>query len=310
MSALATHAQEYLRLRNAFGHDLVEAARLLPRFVAYLEARGATTVTIEAAIAWAQQPDTPNPDSKIRARRMTIARGFARHMAGIDPQTQVPPLGLIPYRKRWRPPYIYTNREIQDLMSGTAQLIASPQRAVTYATLIGLLATTGMRVGEALRLQAHDADLVDGVITIRASKFGKSRQLPLSATTIEALAAYASQRDRIHPRPRSTTFFVSTVGTAIIYTDFGIAFRKLVRATGIGSQSAVHPRIHDLRHSFAVHTLVDWYRDGHDVNAMLPRLSTYLGHRDPICTYWYLSAAPELLALVADRLQAAQERRP
>jgi len=207
MSPLATHAQEYLRLRNAFGHDLAEAARLLPRFVAYLEAIGATTVTLEAAIAWAQQPDTTHPDSKIRARRMTIARGFARHMAGIDPQTQVPPLGLIPYRKRWRPPYIYTHREIRALMSGTVQVIASAQRAVTYATLIGLLAATGMRVGEALRLQAHDTDLVDGVITIRASKFGKSRQLPLSTTTNESRPTPATATESIlaHGRRRSSS---------------------------------------------------------------------------------------------------------
>lgn len=309
MSSLASRAQDYLRLRNAFGHDLAEAARLLPRFVAYLEAIGATTVTIEAAVAWAQQPDT-NLDSKIRARRMTIARGFARHMAGIDPQTQVPPSGLIPYRKRWRPPYIYTDAEVQALISGTAQVIPNPQRAATYATLVGLLAATGMRVGEALRLHGNDVDFDDNVITIRASKFGKSRQLPLSATTVEALAAYVLQRNRSHPRPPSTTFFVSTVGTAVIYADFGFTFRKLVCATGVGRQSPIRPRIHDLRHSFAVHTLVDWYRDGGDVNALLPRLSTYLGHRDPICTYWYLSAAPELLALAADRLQTAQEARP
>ena len=163
MSALAAHAQEYLLLRNTFGHELAEAARLLPRFVAYLESIGATTVTIETAIAWAQQPDT-GADSKIRARRMTIARGFARHMAGIDPQTQVPPSGLIPYRKRWRPPYIYHHPEIQTLMDATAQVISNPQRAVTYATLIGLLAATGMRVGEALRLQDDDGVRVTGTI--------------------------------------------------------------------------------------------------------------------------------------------------
>jgi integrase len=309
MSALAERAQEYLRLRRALGHDLAEAARLLPRFVAYLDGIGATTITFEAALAWAQHPDV-DAGSKVRARRMTVARGFARHMAGIDPGTQVPPPGLMPYRQRWRPPFIYTDADIRALMAATGPAIPTPLRAVTYQTLIGLLAATGLRVGEALRLQRSDVDWDEGVITIRVSKFGKSRELPLSSSTVDALATYAKQRNRSQPQPRAQTFFVSTVGTAVIYADFGAAFRGLVQAGGVGEGSPVRPRIHDLRHSFAVHTLIDWYRAGEDVNALLPRLSTYLGHRDPRCTYWYLSAAPELLALAAGRLEAAQEARP
>jgi integrase len=308
MTALAERAQEYLRLRRALGHDLAEAARLLPRFVAYLEGVGATTITVDAALAWAQQPDV-DAGSKVRARRMTVARGFARHMAGIDPGTQVPPPGLMPYRKRWRPPFIYTDADIQAVMAQTARVIPTPLRAATYRTVIGLLAAAGIRVGEALRLQCSDVDWDEGVITIRASKFGKCRELPLSSSTMEALAAYVRQRNQSIPRPRAQTFFVSTAGTAVIYADFGATFRELIRTSGIGKGSPVRPRIHDLRHSFAVHTLVAWYQAGEDVNALLPRLSTYLGHRDPICTYWYLSAAPELLALAARRLEATQEAR-
>jgi integrase len=308
MSGLAERAQEYLRLRQALGHELAEAVRLLPRFVAYLDGVGATTITIDAALAWAQQPDV-GVGSKVRARRMTVARGFARHMAGIDPGTQVPPPGLVPYRRRWRPPFIYAEADIQALMAQSAQTIRTPLRAATYQALIGLLAATGMRIGEALRLQDSDVDRDGRVITIRESKFGKSRELPLSSSTVDALAAYARQRNRSQPRPRARTFFVSTVGTAVIYSDFGATFRDLVRSSGIGQGFPARPRIHDLRHSFAVHTLIDWYRAGEDVNALLPRLSTYLGHRDPICTYWYLSAAPELLALAAGRLDAAREAR-
>lgn len=306
MSGLAERAQEYLQLRQALGHELAEAARLLPRFVAYLDGIGATTITIDAALAWAQQPDV-GAGSKVRARRMTVARGFARHMAGIDPGTQVPPPGLVPYRKRWRPPFIYTEADIQALMARSAQVIRTPSRAATYQTIIGLLAATGMRVGEALRLERSDVDWDERLITIRASKFGKSRELPVSSSTVEALAAYAEQRDRSQPRPRVRTLFVSTAGTAVIYSDFGATFRDVVRASGVGEGSPARPRIHDLRHTFAVRTLIDWYRAGEDVNALLPRLSTYLGHREPRCTYWYLSAAPELLALAAGRLQAAQE---
>jgi integrase len=308
MSALAERAHEYLRLRRALGHELAEAARLLPRFVTYLDSIGATSVTVEAALAWALQPDT-GPASKVRARRMTVARGFARHMAGIDPDTQVPPLGLVPYRQRWRPPFIYADADVEALMAQTARTIPTAWRAATYQMLIGLLAATGLRVGEALRLQRSDVDWDEGVITIRASKFGKSRQLPVSATTVDALATYDRQRNRYQPQPQAQTFVVSTVGTAVIYADFGATFRELIRATGVGAGSPIRPRIHDLRHTFAVRTLVSWYRAGEDVNALLPRLSAYLGHREPACTYWYLSAAPELLALAAGRLEAAQEAR-
>jgi integrase len=178
MSALAERAEEYLRLRHALGHDLAEAARLLPRFVAYLDGIDATTITVDAALAWAQQPNA-GPGSNLPARRMTVARGFARHMAGIDPRTQVPPLGLVTYRKRWRAPFIYSAADVRALMAEAARSIPTPLRAATYQTLIGLLAATGMRVGEALRLERSDIDWVEAAITVHASKFGKSRQLPL-----------------------------------------------------------------------------------------------------------------------------------
>ena len=308
MSQWGDRAEEYLQLRQALGHELAEAARLLPRFVAHLDAAGATTITIEAALTWALQPDV-GADSKVRARRMTVARAFARHMAGLDPDTQIPPPGLVPYRHRWRPPFIYTGCDIQALMSQTTATIPTPARAATYQTVIGLLAATGMRIGEALRLDRGDVDWDEQVITIRASKFTKSRELPLTPSTTQALAAYARERDRSLPRPRERTFFVSTIGTAVIYSDFGATFRALVRDSGVGRDASARPRIHDLRHTFAVRTMIDWYRAGENVNTLLPRLSTYLGHRDPGCTYWYLSAAPELLALAAGRLESAQEPR-
>ena len=195
MSALAGRAQEYLRIRRMLGHELAEAARLLPRFVAYLDDIGAEVITVQAALAWAQQPQA-RPGSKVQARRMTVARGFARHMAGIDPRTQVPPPGLLPCRQRWRPPFIYSDADIQALMSEVPRIIGSPLRAATYQTLIGLLAATGMRVGEALRLECGQIDWAEGVLTVHATKFGKSREVPLSASTVRALAAYARVRDQ------------------------------------------------------------------------------------------------------------------
>jgi integrase/recombinase XerD len=309
VSAWAGRAEEYLRIRRMLGHELAEAARLLPRFVTYLNDIGAEVITVEAALAWAQQPQA-RPGGKVQAVRMTVARGFARHMAGIDPRTQVPPLGLLPYRKRWRPPFIYSDADIEALMAQVPCVVRSPLRVATYQTLIGLLAATGMRVGEALRLERGQIDWAEGVLTVHASKFGKSREVPLAPGTVQALAAYARARDQHFPRPGTPAFLVSTAGTPVAYPHFGAAFRRIVAASGVGAGSPVRPRVHDVRHSFAVHTLAGWYRAGEDVSALLPRLSTYLGHRDPVSTYWYLSAAPELLELAAARLQAAQEARP
>lgn len=309
MSALADHADEYLRLRRALGHKLEDAHRFLPRFVAYLDAVGAQTVTIDTALAWARVPDA-DPASSVWMRRMTVARGFARHMAGVDPTTEVPPLGLVTFRQRRPSPFIYSDADVAALMAQARTSIPTPLRASTMETLIGLLAATGMRVGEAIRLERPDLVWAEAVLVVRDSKFGKSRMVPLHETTIAALTAYAEQRDRFRPHPSSPTFFVSTVGTAIFYTDVCRTFRKLVHATGVGAGAPRRPTIHGLRHSFAVQTLLGWYRDGHDVQARLPRLATFLGHRDPISTYWYLSAVPELLALAAVRLEASEGRQP
>lgn len=304
MSALSEAADDYLRLRRSLGHELAEAHRLLPRFVAYLESIDAPTVTIDAALAWAQQPDV-DPSTNVWSQRMTVARGFARHMAGIDANTEIPPDGLIPSRQRWRPPFIYTPAEVGALMA-QAQAMRLPLAAATHETIIGLLAATGMRVGEALRLDRSDIDWADGVLAVRQSKFGKSRNVPVLACTLDALQRYARIRDHRCPTPTTTSFFVSVRGTRIIYPVVQQLFRRMCEAAKVGSESATRPRIHDLRHTFAVNTLLEWYRAGVDVEARLPTLSTYLGHRDPRSTYWYLSAAPELLALAAGRLELSR----
>jgi integrase len=171
MSALSGQAGDYLRLRRALGHNLDQAHRLLPDFVAYLDAIGAETVTVEAALVWAQRPDA-DPATSVRARRMTVARGFARHMTGVDPNTEIPPLGLVRFRQRRRPPFIYPAADITALMSAARRTIPTPLRAATVETIIGLLAATGMRVGEATGFQRGDLDTAEGVITLRHSKFG------------------------------------------------------------------------------------------------------------------------------------------
>lgn len=304
MSALADAARDYLRLRNSLGHDLAEYHRELPRFVAFLEAESLPTVTVAAALAWAQGPDV-DPATSIPPRRMTIARSFARYLAGIDARTEVPPLGLIAGRRRWRPPFIYSPGDIEALMAQARQL--RPMPAATHETLTGLLAVTGLRVGEAIRLDRTDIDWTGAVLTIRESKFGKTRMVPVLDSTLGRLERYARIRGRLCPQATTASFFVSTAGTRLIYACAGQVFRRLRGRAGIGAGADHPPRIHDLRHTFAVRTLLRWYQAGDDVEARLPILSTYLGHRDPRSTYWYLSAAPELLALAARQLERSHE---
>ena len=280
MSALRAAADDYLQLRRALGYKLEEAARLLPCFVDYLDAIDAETVTIDNALAWAQQP-AASPTTTVLARRISAARGFARHLAGIDPRAEVPPPGLVAWGRHRRVPFIYSTDDIAALRRQARLTIASPLRTATVDTALGLLAASGMRVGEVIALDRGDIDWSEGVLSVRRSKFGKARQVPLHPSTVQALAEYAQTRDRLLPSPRASSFFISTVGTRLGYSYMGKTFRKLVERSGIAAGSAVRPRMHDLRHTFCVRTLIGWYRDGVDVQARLPWLATYVGHRQP-----------------------------
>jgi integrase len=304
VSALEQALTDYLQLRRSLGHELAEAAWLLPGFVAYLDAHGSRTVTIEAAVAWAQRSETGRVTT-VGPRRMTAARGFARYLAGIDAGTEVPPLGLMPHRQRWRRPFIYSPADIDAVMAQARSSIVSPLRAATYDTLIGLLAASGLRIGEAIKLDRGDVDWAKGVLLIRESKFGKSRLVPLQASSMQALEDYANLRDDIQGRPKAPSFFVSLTRKRLLYAVVSQTFRQLIDNAGIGAGAPSAPRLHDLRHTFAVRTLLGWYQAGDDVQSKIPSLSTYLGHREPSSTYWYLSAAPELLALAAERQESA-----
>jgi integrase/recombinase XerD len=300
MSALEQALADYLQLRYSLGHELAEAAWLLPDFVTYLDSRGARTVTVQAALEWAQQSKTGTVTT-VAPRRMTAARGFARYLSGIDATTEVPPLGLMPYRQHRRQPFIYTPDDIETVINQARTSIASPLRAATYETLIGLLAVSGLRVGEAIKLDRGDIDWDQGVLLIRESKFGKTRLVPLHTSTMQALAEHARLRDELQPRPKEPSFFLSLTCNRICYAVVQVTFRRLINETGVGAGAPSAPRLHDLRHTFAVRTLMGWYRSQADVQAKMPSLSTYLGDREPASTYWYLSAAPELLALAAAR---------
>jgi integrase/recombinase XerD len=304
MNALNSHAEDYLRLRRALGFKLERAGQLLPQLTAYLEAAGAGTVTSDLAIAWARLPDaTPNH----WAQRLAIARGFARYLQTIDPATEVPPPGVFPAR-RYRPaPYLFSQRDIGRILQA-ARALRPPLRAATCEAIFGLIAASGMRIGEAIGLARDDLDLGTGVITIREAKFGRSRLVPLHPTVTAALGRYAAERDRLCPRPRSAAFFLSGAGTRLDRSGVGATFRTITAGLGIRT-ATVRPRVHDLRHSFAVQTLVRWQRAGVNVDERIGALSTYLGHVAPADTYWYLSASPELMSLAAERLAGLEARR-
>jgi integrase len=225
----------------------------------------------------------------------------------MDPATEVPPAELLPGRSHRAVPYLYSDEDILALMT-SAETLRAPLRVLTYQTLIALVAVTGMRIGEAIRLDTHDLDFDNGVLTVRLSKFGKSRELPLHTSTLNALRTYLRHRDQLHQRPIAPSLFISTAGTRLLYCNVNWTFLRLVHRAGLTPRSAAcRPRLHDLRHSFAVRTILDAYRTDTSAAARLPLLSTYLGHLHPGNTYWYLSAAPELLALAGQRLERSLE---
>ena len=306
MSALGDALTDYLSLRRSFGYKLAEAARLLPRFVAYMDATGAEFVTVEAALAWSLEPDA-KPPTEVWTKRMIVVRGFARFLTGIDPRTEVPPPGLIPNPRRWQPPFIYSEADILALMAAARRLIPHPLRAATHETLIGLLSATGLRIGEALRLDRSDIDWTERTLLVRESKFNKSRIVPLQQSTSQALRRYANTRDQLCPTPREQSFFVSLRGTRLIYQPIMTTFRKLCDSSGVGAGATPKPRIHHIRHTFAINVLTAAYREGLDVQSHLSQLSTYMGHRTPQYTFIYLSAAPELLAHAARMLHSTNE---
>lgn len=308
MSALHQRVADYLTVRRALGYKLVDHGRLLPDFIDHLEGVGASTVTIDAALAWATKPQNVQPYRW--KQRLSVVRGFARYLHALDPATEVPPSDLLAYRRRRPTPYLFSDAEVTGLLAAAGAL-KHPLRAVTHRTLFGLLAATGMRVGEALRLDRTDVDLDTGRLDISNTKFNKSRVLPLHASTVAALHGYARDRDRMLPRPTQPSLFINIRGTRLAARRVRAVFADLVDQVGLEPRfGSGRPRIHDLRHSFAVASLLDWYRTDVDVAVRMPLLSAYLGHASPASTYWYLQAAPELLVLAAGRLDPPTGGRP
>lgn len=305
MSTLRKDVDDYLATRRTMGFKVEGLSKLLSSFVAFCEVHGARRVQSDLAVQWATTMIRVPVTDALIARRMDAVRVFARHQHALDPATQIPPEGIGNRRYQPREPNVFTAAQVLALLAATDTL--SPRfKALTWRTLIGLLAATGLRPGEACHLSVDDVDLKAGVLQILDTKFGKSRLVFIHPTTATVLADYLQLRkDAVGTTARACpALFVNSRHGALDPNRLGATFTRVVAAAGISTTPGHRPpRLHDLRHTFTVGTILGWYRDGHDVQARLPLLSTWLGHVDPASTYWYLHAVPELLAHAADRLE-------
>ncbi|NLB55107.1 MAG: tyrosine-type recombinase/integrase [Lentisphaerae bacterium] len=307
MTKLKKALKEYLSVRRAIGYKLLYDGSLLKEFVEFAEKEKAPYITLKLALKWATiSKDTP---PTAWARRLYAVRGFAKYQSATDPRTQIPPKELLPYRYHRNPPYIYTDTEISKLI-GAAKKLRSPRglRAATMSMIIGLLAVTGMRISETINLDNEDVDLEHGILTISGTKFNKSRLVPVHISTRDELRRYAHLRDKICPKPKSTSFFISGRGTRFTAYMARYWFVALSQQIGLRNPGDNHgPRLHDFRHRFTIKTMLGWYRSGINVEQNIMTLVTYLGHSTVNNTYWYISAVPELLRLAAQRLEKKGE---
>jgi integrase len=314
MNTLRQAVQEYLNMRRSLGFKLREAGKGLLDFVAFMEQRHASTITQALALEWAQQPLTVQPAEW--ARRLSFVRGFAHYRSAIDPRTQIPPQGLLPFQPKRARPYLYSDGEIRRLLNAALNMHCRYGRSElqpwTYHCLFGLLSVTGLRIGEARNLTLQDVDLDAAVLTIRGTKFGKSRFVPLHASTCQVLADYIARRERHWAaRPVSAYLFVSKLGNRLDGGSIRRTFYALSRQIGLRGVADSHgPRLHDMRHAFATNTLVHWYQAEQDPERLLPILSAYLGHVHVADTQWYLSSSPELMREAMRRLERRWEVRP
>jgi integrase len=301
VTAVRDALTDYLQLRRRLGFEMPQDGRLLEGFVTFLERAGAQRITTDLALDWARLPGQAHPS--YWRQRLSVVRGFARHLATLDPASEIPSPDLLPAHRPRITPYIYTGDEIAALIAAAGRL-TPPLRALRHQTLIGLLAVTAMRPGEALALDREDVDLRHRVILVRTGKQRKQREVPLHDSTVAALGEYVRQRDARFPQPSTSAFFISARGGRVGRHELNQTFTTLIRGVGLDGRGArARPRPYDLRHAFTVRTLLDWYEAGEDIDRRMPLLSTYLGHTDPASTYWYVQAVPELLAVVSGRLE-------
>lgn len=314
MNTLRQAVREYLAMRRALGFKLHEAGKQLLQFVTVMERHRASYITPALALAWAQQASNVQP--ALWAQRLGYVRGFARCRSATDPRTQVPPPGLLPFRPKRARPYLYSEAEIRSLLRVALAMPYHYERGALrpwiFHCLFGLLSVSGLRVGEALNLELQDVDLKAAVLSIRGAKFGKTRLVPLHASTCRVLEEYIARRQRHWAsKPVSSYLFLSSLGNRLDGGDVHRTFYALSRQIGLRApRGSRGPRLHDMRHRFATYTLVRWYRSGQDPERQLPILSAYLGHVYVEDTQWYLEGAPELMREAMRRLDQRWEERP
>ncbi len=300
---LATLVEEYLALRRQLGFELRVEGAHLQRFARYAEVHDPHgPLTIDLAVRWAREPAKAQP--RYWARRFAIVRRFAQYCVARDPRTEVPPAGLLGRAGHRPTPHIYSRSELADLLAAAAT-VDSPRglRSHTYVTLFGLLAATGLRIGEALRLTVDDVDLTAGILTVARTKFHKARLVPLHETTRAAMQRYVERRAP-YTQVGARAFFVTETATPLVYAEVQATFTTLRRTLGWGPPAGRGgPRLHDLRHTFVVERLLHWSAAGVDLDRRVAALATYLGHVKVTDTYWYLTAVPALLAVTAARFE-------
>ncbi len=304
-TTMADRVECYLAYRQTLGYQVDSVGRLLRSFARFADSTGhCGPLTTEIALRWARLP--VQAARMYQARRLEIVRIFARYLTAREPGTEVPPRGLLGPSHVRRPAFIYSEANIAALIKAAAALgPADGLRPHTYATLIGLLASTGLRMGEALTLHAADVDCSAGLLTVRQTKFHKSRHVPVHPSALAPLRSYLIARARRHPVMANSTFFISDAGQPLRRGTVRKTFHVLLQQAmpGVRPANRVRPRLYDLRHTFACRRLLAWYRDGTDIQRAIDQLATYLGHTKVSCTYWYLTAVPELLALAAERFE-------
>jgi site-specific recombinase XerD len=303
MNSLRDATDEYLTIRRQLGFKLVSAGYQLQNFVKFMESQGAEYITTNLSLQWAAQPADVMP--RYLAQRLDAVRQFARYRAVTDPRTDIPGADLLSRHAQKVKPYHYTDREIIQLMQAAVSL--PPREGLNKYSLkyiIGLLAATGMRIGEILNLTDQDIDYEQSLIVVRESKFGKMRLVPVHHSTISALKQYVKHRRALLELKTFPRFFVSKTGNALPASTVRQKFKSLCCQIGIRKTTDSHgPRLHDFRHRFATETLLQWYRSGTDTEQRLPALTTFLGHSRLENTYWYFSFSPELMGHVVKRLE-------
>jgi len=314
MNTLPQAVRVYLSMRRDLGFKLQAAGKGLLDFASFMHRRHAAYITQELALTWAQKPANAQP--AYWANRLSYVRGFARYRSATDPRTQVPPQGLLPFQPKRARPYLYSDDEIRRLLRAALQMPCRYERGNllrwVYYCLFGLLSVSGLRLAEARNLELQDVDIKSAVLTVRNTKFGKTRLVPLHASTCKVLADYIDRRARHWAkRPVSSYLFVSSWGNRLDSGQIHRAFYVLSRQVGLRGDSDSHgPRLHDMRHRFATNTLVNWYRSDQDPERLLPVLSAYLGHVHVEDTQWYLNGCPELMGEAMRRLERLWEDRP